>query len=53
MKLWGAIRRANAPGPPEHSIPFRTATTAAVIVALAACLGQHELSTGRAIGAMV
>jgi hypothetical protein len=39
------VKQANRDGPPEHSILFRAASTACVVVAVAACWGQGELST--------
>ncbi len=44
MSLWQRVVQANRPGPPEHSIPFRVASAAAVCVAAAACWSQGELS---------
>ena len=44
MTLWQRVVQANRPGPPEHSIPFRIASAAAVCVAAAACWSQGELS---------
>ena len=38
------VKRANRPGPPEHSIQLRVASHAAVIVSVVACYSQHELS---------
>ncbi len=43
--LVAAVRRANRPGPPEHSMRLRIATTGAVLSAIAACHLEHELST--------
>ncbi len=44
MTLWQRVVQANRPGPPEHSVPFRVASTAAVVVAIGACWSQGELS---------
>ena len=43
MSLVAAIRRANAPRPPEESVRLRVACTAAVLVALLAASSQGEL----------
>ena len=53
MNLWQRVVDANRPGPPEHSLRFRAATTAAVAVAVAACHAQGELSTPVAVGTLV
>ncbi|MGH9080119.1 MAG: DUF3488 domain-containing protein, partial [Acidimicrobiales bacterium] len=52
MTLWQRIVQANRPGPAEHSVTFRVASAAAVIVALAACWSQQELSAVVAMAAM-
>ncbi len=52
MTLWQRIVQANRPGPAEHSITFRVASAAAVIVSVAACWSQGELSAGVALFAM-
>ena len=44
MSLLDTIKRANKPGPPEHSIQLRVAAGAAVIISVVACFSQHELS---------
>ena len=44
MGLIQAVKQANRDGPPEHSILFRAASTACVVVAVAACWAQGELS---------
>jgi protein-glutamine gamma-glutamyltransferase len=44
VTLWQRVVQANRPGPPEHSIPFRVASAAAVCVAAVACWSQGELS---------
>jgi transglutaminase-like putative cysteine protease len=56
MSLLGAIKQANRDGPPEDSVVFRLAATACVVVAVAACWAQGELSPRLAawsIGAIV
>ena len=56
MSVLEAVRQANRPGPPEHSITFRVAATGAVVVAIAACWAQGELSpvvAGTSIGLVV
>ena len=52
MSIWQRVVQANRPGPPEHSVPFRAASAAAVIVALAACWSQSELGTPLLIAAV-
>jgi protein-glutamine gamma-glutamyltransferase len=44
VSLWQRVVQANRPGPPEHSVPFRAASAAAVCIAAAACWRQGELS---------
>ncbi len=44
MSIWQRVVEANRPGPPEHSIPFRAASVAAVIVAAGACYHEGELT---------
>jgi protein-glutamine gamma-glutamyltransferase len=44
MSLLDTIKRANRPGPPEHSIQLRVACTLSVLVSVVACYSQHELS---------
>ena len=39
-----AVRRANRPGPPEHSVILRVACAGAVVVGIAACRAEGELS---------
>jgi transglutaminase-like putative cysteine protease len=43
-RLLEAVRRANAPPPPEHSVALRVATAAAVFTGIAACERVGELS---------
>jgi transglutaminase-like putative cysteine protease len=52
VTLWQRIVQANRPGPAEHSITFRVASAAAVIVAIAACWSQQELSAPVALFAV-
>ena len=44
MSLLEAVKRANQPGAPENSVRLRLACTGAVLVAIAACSAEHELS---------
>ncbi len=53
MSALDAIRRANMPGPPEHSIRLRVACLGAVLVSIAACAALDELSPTTAVVAMV
>ena len=53
VTLWQRVVQANKPGPPEHSVPFRVASAATVVVAAAACWSQGELAPGMAVFAMV
>ncbi len=43
MTLWQRVVQANRPGPPEHSVPFRLAATATVVISVGACWRQGEL----------
>ncbi len=52
MTLWQRVVQANRPGPPEHSIPFRVASTAAVVVSVGACWSQGELSASYSLFAV-
>ncbi len=52
MTLWQRIVQANRPGAPEHSVPFRTAATATVVVAIGACWSQGELGAPFAVFAV-
>ena len=49
------IRRANAPGPPEHSVSLRVACAGAVLCGMAAVWSQGEITGGEAAlaGALV
>ncbi len=53
MTVWERVVQANRPGPPEHSVPFRIASTLAVVVSIGACWSQNELSAPVAVFAMV
>ncbi|HXQ90842.1 MAG TPA: DUF3488 and transglutaminase-like domain-containing protein [Acidimicrobiales bacterium] len=44
MSVFDAVKRANRPGPPEHSITLRVACAGAVITGIAACRAEGELS---------
>ncbi len=46
VSLWERVVEANRPGPPEHSLTFRGASVAAVVVAAGACYHEGELSSG-------
>jgi protein-glutamine gamma-glutamyltransferase len=47
-----AIRKANRPGPPEHSIRLRAACFFTVGAAIAACASMGEVSDAAALGAI-
>jgi transglutaminase-like putative cysteine protease len=47
-----AIKRANRPGPPEHSIRLRAACFFTVTAAIAACASMGEVSDAAAFGAI-
>ena len=53
MRLVEAIRRANQPGPPEHSIRLRVAATSTVLVGIAACSAESEVARPTAFVAAV
>ena len=44
MTLWQKFVEVNKPGPPEHSISFRAASVAAVLVGIGACWSEGLLS---------
>jgi transglutaminase-like putative cysteine protease len=44
MSLVETIKRANRPGPPEHSVGLRLACAGAVVTGIAACRAEGELS---------
>jgi len=52
VSLLSAVKRANEPGPPENSVLFRLAATATVVVGIAACWSEGELSPTVAVGSM-
>jgi transglutaminase-like putative cysteine protease len=52
VNLWQHIVQANKPGPPEHSVSFRTASTATVVIAVAACWSQGELGASFSVFAV-
>jgi protein-glutamine gamma-glutamyltransferase len=47
-----AIRRANRPGPPEHSVRLRAACFFTVATAIAACASMGEMAKSTAYGAI-
>jgi len=51
--LFETIKRANRPGPPEHSIPLRVACAGAVLTGVAACRAEGELSWAVAVGSSI
>ncbi|HLN43478.1 MAG TPA: DUF3488 and transglutaminase-like domain-containing protein [Acidimicrobiales bacterium] len=53
MNVFEAIKRANRPGPPEHSITLRVACAGAVITGIAACRAEGELSWAVAGGSII
>jgi len=53
VSLFDAVKRANRPGPPEHSITLRVACAGAVITGIAACRAEGELSWTVAGGSIV
>ena len=53
MRVVEAVRRANRPGPPEHSVPLRVASAGAVLTGIAACRAEGELSWAVALGSAV
>jgi len=53
VSVFDAIKRANRPGPPEHSITLRVACAGAVITGIAACRAEGELSWMVAGGSIV
>jgi transglutaminase-like putative cysteine protease len=44
MTLVDAVKRANRPGPPEHSVGLRLACVGAIVTGIAACRAEGELS---------
>ena len=53
VTLWQRFVEVNRPGPPEHSISFRTASVLAVLVGIGACWSEGELSPRVALVAVV
>jgi protein-glutamine gamma-glutamyltransferase len=53
MTLWQRFVEVNRPGPPEHSVSFRAASAAAVLVAVGACWSEDLLSPTVAVFAVV
>lgn len=53
MGLLSAIKKANTPGPPEHSVVFRASATACVVISIVACATQAELPATIAVGAIL
>ncbi len=53
MNVFEAVKRANKPGPPEHSITLRVASAGAVITGIAACRVEGELSWAVAGGSII
>ena len=52
MRAFEAIKRANRPGPPEHSIPLRAACFFTVAAAIAACASMGEISDAAGVAAV-
>ncbi len=52
MRLFETVKRANKPGPPEHSVTLRVACAGAVITGIAACRAEGELSGAVAGGSI-
>ena len=52
MSVLQRIKAANKPGPPEHSVLLRVASTGAVAVGVAACAAEGELSLVVAVGSI-
>lgn len=44
MSLLETVKRANRPGPPEHSVQLRVSCAVAVIVSVIACAAERELN---------
>ncbi|HVB94410.1 MAG TPA: DUF3488 and transglutaminase-like domain-containing protein [Acidimicrobiales bacterium] len=53
MSLWKRVVEANRPGPAEHSVQFRVASALTVVIGVAACWSQGELSPQLAVFAIV
>ena len=52
MRAIEAIKRANRPGPPEHSIRLRAACFFSVAAAIAACASMREISDAAGVAAV-
>jgi hypothetical protein len=52
VTLWQRFVEVNRPGPPEHSVSFRAASVAAVLVGIGACWSEALLSPGVALFAV-
>jgi transglutaminase-like putative cysteine protease len=52
MSLFEVVRRANRPGPPEHSTALRLACAGAIVTGIAACRAEGELSWAVAVTSM-
>jgi transglutaminase-like putative cysteine protease len=50
MRAIETIRKANRPGPPEHSISLRVACLCTVVIAIAACTSTGEATISAGIG---
>ena len=46
MTLWQRVVQANRPGPPEHSVPFRVASAATVVIAIGRVLEPGRAGAG-------
>ena len=49
MNIIEAVRRANQPGPPEHSVRLRVACSSAVLLSITASATEGEVSHGTAV----
>ena len=49
MKVLAAVKRANRPGPPEHSVRLRVLVTGAGATGILACRAEGELTTAMAV----
>ena len=53
MTLWERFVEVNRPGPPEHSVSFRSASVMAVLIGIGACWSEGELSPAVSLFAVV
>jgi hypothetical protein len=53
MSLFEVVKRANRPGPPEHSTGLRLACAGAIVTGIAACRAEGELSWAVALTSTV